>query len=73
MTRLLSEHRSMVKRGQRVIHLHRRDPQEALERLNRVTGLSFRQWPESLLAHVERQDGDAQEAVEPAAAKVQPG
>jgi hypothetical protein len=32
-----------------VIHLHRRDPQEALERLNRITGLHFARWPESLV------------------------
>ncbi|PKM33258.1 MAG: hypothetical protein CVV08_07530 [Gammaproteobacteria bacterium HGW-Gammaproteobacteria-12] len=36
----------------RVIHLHRRDPQEALTRLNRITGLHFARWPESLLEHV---------------------
>nr|WP_100546861.1 MULTISPECIES: hypothetical protein [unclassified Pseudomonas] len=36
----------------RVIHLHRRDPQEALARLNRITGLEFARWPESLLEHV---------------------
>ncbi|MDR8017338.1 hypothetical protein [Ectopseudomonas guguanensis] len=35
----------------RVIHLHRRDPQEALTRLNRITGLRFARWPESLLEH----------------------
>jgi len=33
----------------KVIHLHRRDPQEALERLNRITGLHFARWPESLV------------------------
>lgn len=33
----------------KVIHLHRRDPQEALTRLNRITGLRFARWPESLL------------------------
>lgn len=64
---------SMTNRGQRVIHLHQRDPQEALERLNRLTGLRFSQWPESLLAQVERQGSDAQNAVEVAAAKVLPG
>ena len=32
-----------------VVHLHRRDPQAALERLNRITGLSFSRWPESLV------------------------
>lgn len=35
-----------------VIHLHRRDPQEALARLNRITGLHFARWPESLLEQV---------------------
>ncbi|MDX1369176.1 hypothetical protein [Pseudomonas sp.] len=33
----------------KVIHLHQRDPQEALERLNRITGLHFVRWPESLV------------------------
>lgn len=32
----------------KLIHLHERAPQRALEGLNRVTGLKFRQWPESL-------------------------
>lgn len=32
-----------------VIHLHLHDPVEALERLNRVTGLSFSRWPQSLV------------------------
>ncbi|WP_322978367.1 hypothetical protein [Pseudomonas sp. C11] len=63
----------MKTRGQRVIHLHQRDPQEALERLNRVTGLRFRQWPESLLAYVESQEGSGETVVEPTPAKVQPG
>lgn len=35
----------------KVIHLHQRDPQEALERLNRITGLHFARWPESLVSH----------------------
>lgn len=59
--------------GQRVIHLDQRDPQEALERLNRVTGLRFRQWPESLLAYVESQEGSGETVVELTPAKVQPG
>lgn len=63
----------MKKRGQRVIHLHQSDPQEALERLNRVTGLSFKQWPESLLAHVEPQENGGEAVVEPTPVKVQPG
>jgi hypothetical protein len=33
-----------------VVYLHRRVPQEALERLNRVTGLQFSNWPESLVS-----------------------
>jgi hypothetical protein len=32
-----------------LIHLHQRDPQEALERLNRITGLRFSSWPQSLV------------------------
>ncbi|WP_137886615.1 hypothetical protein [Pseudomonas sp. 2FE] len=32
-----------------VIHLQQWDPQQALERLNRLTGLRFVQWPESLV------------------------
>ncbi|HBZ95683.1 MULTISPECIES: hypothetical protein [unclassified Pseudomonas] len=40
----------------RVIHLHRRDPQEALTRLNRITGLRFARWPESLLEHAVSED-----------------
>ncbi|RJG10075.1 hypothetical protein D3879_18710 [Pseudomonas cavernicola] len=32
-----------------VIHLQQWDPQQALERLNRLTGLRFAQWPESLV------------------------
>jgi hypothetical protein len=32
-----------------VVYLHRRLPQGALERLNRVTGLRFCNWPESLV------------------------
>ncbi|WP_263141171.1 hypothetical protein [Pseudomonas sp. RIT-PI-AD] len=34
---------------QKVIHLYQRDPQEALARLNRITGLAFAHWPESLV------------------------
>jgi hypothetical protein len=32
-----------------VIYLHQRNPQEALERLNRITGLRFSSWPQSLV------------------------
>lgn len=44
------ERSSQAAHGQ-VIHLHQRDPQEALERLNRITGLHFARWPESLVPH----------------------
>lgn len=33
----------------KVIYLYQRDPQEALERLNRITGLRFSNWPQSLV------------------------
>lgn len=36
-----------------VVYLHRRVPQEALERLNRVTGLRFSNWPESLVPAID--------------------
>lgn len=36
-------------RGQ-LIHLHQARPQEALQHLNRLTGLRFHSWPQSLLA-----------------------
>ena len=39
----------MTAKRSAVIHLHRLDPDEALERLNRITGLRFAQWPESLV------------------------
>jgi hypothetical protein len=32
-----------------VIYLHQLDPQAALERLNRITGLRFSRWPQSLV------------------------
>lgn len=35
----------------KVVHLHRRKPREALEHLNRVTGLGFSRWPESLVKY----------------------
>jgi len=37
----------------KVVHLHRRVPQLALERLNRLTGLQFSNWPESLVRSAE--------------------
>ncbi len=41
--------RFMTAKRSAVVHLHRLDPEEALERLNRITGLRFAQWPESLV------------------------
>ncbi|QKE64048.1 hypothetical protein HNE05_12040 [Aquipseudomonas campi] len=32
----------------KVIHLRERDAEGALERLNRITGLRFARWPQSL-------------------------
>ena len=32
-----------------ILYLHQRAPDAALEALNRLTGLRFTQWPESLL------------------------
>lgn len=32
----------------KVVYLHQLDPQAALERLNRLTGLQFTCWPQSL-------------------------
>lgn len=44
---------SMNNDQKNVVHLHQRDPQSALERLNRITGLQFSSWPESLLPTVQ--------------------
>lgn len=42
----------------KVIQIHRRRPDRALEQLNRLTGLDFGSWPESL---VDRTPTDARE------------
>ena len=34
----------------KIVPLQPRDSEEALERLNRITGLRFARWPESLAA-----------------------
>ncbi|MWV17099.1 hypothetical protein F3I16_13745 [Pseudomonas sp. L-22-4S-12] len=57
----------------KVIHLRELDAQGALERLNRITGLRFARWPQSL-APLARQAADetpAGEAAEPAACSVE--
>lgn len=48
----------------KVVHLHQRDPQNALERLNRITGLQFSSWPESLLPMVREEAKGAVAQVE---------
>jgi hypothetical protein len=40
---------SLMSKPNKVIYLHQLDPQAALERLNRITGLRFSHWPQSLL------------------------
>lgn len=49
----------------KVVHLHQRDPLSALERLNRITGLQFSSWPESLLPNVVQEPAAQPEAESP--------
>ena len=44
------------KRGT-ILYLHQRAPDAALEALNRLTGLRFRQWPESLVVRDDAPTG----------------
>lgn len=44
-----------------VIDFDRRSPETAVERLNRHTGLDFREWPESLLREPEPRQEPAAE------------
>jgi hypothetical protein len=39
-----------------IIHIADVAPQTALERINRLTGLEFSQWPESLLCSIDTND-----------------
>lgn len=48
----------------KIVHLHQRDPLSALERLNRITGLQFSNWPESLLPSIEQEPAVQPEAEE---------
>lgn len=59
--------------GPKVIHLRELDAQGALERLNRITGLRFARWPQSLapLARQAAGEAPADEAAEPAACSVE--
>ncbi|MCQ4255896.1 hypothetical protein N5J76_15510 [Pseudomonas sp. GD03855] len=45
-----------------ILYLHQRAPDAALEALNRLTGLQFAQWPESLVDRSET-PGDAPRVV----------
>ncbi len=54
---------TMKKDQNNVVHLHQRDLTSALERLNRITGLQFSSWPESLLPSV------VQDCAQPVAAE----
>ncbi|WP_440467016.1 hypothetical protein ACKI1H_28080 [Pseudomonas sp. YH-1] len=54
----------MKKDQNNVVHLHQRDLSSALERLNRITGLQFSSWPESLLPSVSQEAAESA-AVEP--------
>ncbi|GLK91399.1 hypothetical protein [Pseudomonas turukhanskensis] len=50
-----------------VVALQHSHPEQALEGLNRITGLNFARWPESLVPHtaaVATQDADAEFAPE---------
>ncbi|MCW8157091.1 hypothetical protein D7243_12915 [Stutzerimonas stutzeri] len=50
-----------------ILYLHQRAPDAALEALNRLTGLQFTHWPESLVDRLAKQD-----AISPASGSVQP-
>ena len=56
----------------RILKLRKLRPETALENLNRLTGLDFQQWPESLISETDTeqnaeatQNGTGQHAVEP--------
>lgn len=51
----------MSSRERKVIHLLEHDAEGALARLNRITGLTFARWPESL---VPRAEGAAEQSVD---------
>lgn len=48
----------------KIVPLQPRDSEEALERLNRITGLRFARWPESLAA-LARQAVEENEPAKP--------
>ncbi len=52
-----------MQRRDNVIYLHQLNPAAALERLNRVTGLQFARWPQSLRPALDAQQALSVEAV----------
>lgn len=46
----IEKERVMTVKRNSIIHLHQRAPDAALEALNRLTGLRFSRWPESLVS-----------------------
>lgn len=59
--------------GPKVIHLRELDAHGALERLNRITGLRFARWPQSLASLARQAAGETPpaEATEPVACSVE--
>ncbi|MCO6057195.1 hypothetical protein NG726_10980 [Pseudomonas sp. MOB-449] len=57
----------------KLIHLHERVPQRALDGLNRVTGLKFRHWPESLVQEEGREEWAEAEAPAVQSSRAMPG
>lgn len=51
----------MGSKKDKLVRLHERAPQRALEGLNRVTGLTFRHWPESLAPVVAQEEWESAE------------
>ncbi len=57
----------ITKKQGTVVALQHSHPEQALEGLNRITGLNFARWPESLVPHApaaQVQDADAEFAPE---------
>ncbi len=51
----------MGSKNDKLVRLHERAPRRALEGLNRVTGLEFRHWPESLAPVIVQEDWERAE------------
>jgi hypothetical protein len=63
---------SLMSKPSNVIYLHQFDPQAALERLNRITGLRFSRWPQSLVPVVQDAAGVVETRVDKCAAVAEP-